>query len=132
MKTVEIYCKGIAEPNPGYAGWCALLSCEGKSKLVSGGVQHATNNQMELTAAIEGLKALKEPCSVTLYSNSTYLTNLSTGANLDLWDALIPLVEEYRVTLIHMKKADNTLEMSAARDRAWDEMLEQKAQAELS
>ena len=78
MKTlVELYCDGACLGNPGPGGWAALLITKTKAKthekLISGPVTHTTNNQMELRAAIEGLKFLKRPCKVKLYSDSQYV-----------------------------------------------------------
>ncbi|MEE2778209.1 MAG: ribonuclease HI [Acidobacteriota bacterium] len=70
-----MYTDGGADPNPGYGGWgVVLLHPEsGRSRELSGGAPDTTNNRMELTAAIEGLGALKAGCDVDLYTDSTYL-----------------------------------------------------------
>ncbi len=73
MKEVEIYTDGACSGNPGAGGWAAVLSYNGREKEISGGEADTTNNRMELTAAIEGLSALKEKCRVKLYSDSQYL-----------------------------------------------------------
>jgi ribonuclease HI len=75
MKQVVIYTDGGCKPNPGPGGWAALLMYDGTQKELSGGDRKTTNNQMELTAAIEALEALKEPCNVELYTDSQYLKN---------------------------------------------------------
>ena len=62
MKTVEIYTDGACLGNPGPGGWCAILIYKGVEKTISGLNKETTNNRMELAAAIEGLKALKEKC----------------------------------------------------------------------
>lgn len=72
-KTIEIYTDGACSGNPGPGGWGAILRCQGKEKELSGGNPSTTNNQMELQAAIEALRALKEPCHVDLYTDSQYL-----------------------------------------------------------
>jgi len=72
-KRIEIYTDGACSGNPGPGGWGAILRFQGKEKELSGGQPSATNNQMELQAAIEALKALKEPCLVDLYTDSQYL-----------------------------------------------------------
>ena len=66
MKKVEIYTDGACRGNPGRGGWGAVLVYGAFEKEMSGGDAMTTNNRMELTAAIEGLSALKEPCEVTL------------------------------------------------------------------
>ena len=75
MKQVEIFTDGACQGNPGPGGWGAILRYQGKEKEISGGNPDTTNNRMELTAAIEALKLLKEPCMVTLYSDSQYVCN---------------------------------------------------------
>jgi ribonuclease HI len=72
---VTIFTDGGADPNPGTGGWAAILidPATGKAKELSGGETHATNNRMELTAAIRALEALKKPCKVDLFTDSQYL-----------------------------------------------------------
>lgn len=72
---VTIYTDGACSGNPGPGGWGVILIYEGHEKTLSGNAKHTTNNQMEMTAAIEALEALKQPCTVTLYTDSTYLKN---------------------------------------------------------
>lgn len=74
MKSVEIFTDGSSLGNPGHGGWCAILRYKGNEKILSGSQHDATNNQMELKAAIEAIKELKEPCSVSLTSDSSYVT----------------------------------------------------------
>ena len=85
MKKVNIYTDGACKGNPGAGGWAAILEYEGKEKELFGGEKLTTNNRMELTAAIEGLRALKEQCFVTLYSDSQYLVNAINKGWLDNW-----------------------------------------------
>lgn len=85
MKTVNIYTDGACKGNPGAGGWSAILEYEGREKELFGGEKSTTNNRMELTAAIEGLKALKTPCKVTLYSDSQYLVNAINKGWLESW-----------------------------------------------
>ena len=73
MKSVEIFTDGACRGNPGPGGWGALLRFQGKEKPLYGGETETTNNRMELTAAIEGLKALSEPCHVSLTTDSKYV-----------------------------------------------------------
>ena len=72
MKTVTLYTDGACSGNPGPGGWGCLEELNGIEKELSGGEKTTTNNRMELTAVIEGLRALKEPCIVELYSDSKY------------------------------------------------------------
>jgi ribonuclease HI len=73
LKTIEIYTDGACSGNPGPGGWGAILRFQGKEREISGGQPNTTNNQMELQAAIEALKALKEDCSIDFYTDSQYL-----------------------------------------------------------
>ena len=106
MKNIEIFTDGACRGNPGPGGWGALLRCQGKEKELFGGEPLTTNNRMELTAAIEGLKALTEECDVILTTDSQYVRKgitewlanwkkrgWKTAAkkpvkNVDLWQAL--------------------------------------------
>ncbi|MAT91090.1 MAG: ribonuclease HI [Halioglobus sp.] len=106
MKYVEIYTDGACRGNPGPGGWGALLRYGDKEKELYGGEPATTNNRMELRAAIEGLRALAQPCRVKLTTDSTYVRNGITSwlagwkrkgwktaarkpvKNVDLWQAL--------------------------------------------
>ena len=80
MKQVEIFTDGACSGNPGPGGWGAVLRYNGHEKEISGGEANTTNNRMELSAVINALALLKEPCKVTLYSDSQYVCNaLTTG-----------------------------------------------------
>lgn len=80
LKKVCLFTDGACSGNPGPGGWGAILRFGVYEKELSGGSNETTNNRMELTAAIEGLKALKEVCHVDLYSDSQYVCNgLSKG-----------------------------------------------------
>ncbi len=102
---VSIYTDGSCEPNPGPGGWAALLRFGETEKTLTGRAADTTNNRMELTAAVEALRALKEPCHITLHTDSEYLRRGITEwlpgwrkrgwqrkggalANVDLWQAL--------------------------------------------
>ena len=78
MEKIIIYTDGACSGNPGPGGWAAILIYNGKEKEISGGNKNTTNNIMEITAVIEGLKALKYPCEVELYSDSAYAVNTFT------------------------------------------------------
>lgn len=73
MKQIHLYSDGSSLGNPGPGGWGTILVYKGKEKELSGGDQLTTNNRMELTGVIEGLKALKEPCAVEIISDSKYV-----------------------------------------------------------
>jgi ribonuclease HI len=75
MKNVVLYSDGACEGNPGPGGWAAILTYGPHQKEIAGGVPATTNNRMELTAAVEGLKALKEPCEVEFFTDSQYVQN---------------------------------------------------------
>ncbi len=119
MKHVDIYTDGACRGNPGKGGWGAILVYGTKSKEMSGGERNTTNNRMELTGAIEALAILKEPCEVTLTSDSKYLVDaISRGwldswrkngwrkadrsevLNVDLWQKLITQLERHKVTFV--------------------------------
>ena len=127
MKTVEIYTDGACSGNPGPGGWGAVLRYQGKEKELSGGEAMTTNNRMELTAVIEALEALKEPCAVELWSDSKYVIDaLEKGwakgwqkkgwikadkkpaLNPDLWARLLELSETHELRCHWVKgHADN-------------------------
>ena len=122
MKKVVIYTDGACSGNPGPGGWGAILMYEGNKKEISGGKKDTTNNIMELTAAIEGLKLLKFPCEVNLYSDSAYLVNAfnqgwiynwqknnwkTSGKdpvkNKEIWEELYKLTKTHKVNFIKVK-----------------------------
>jgi len=72
-KNITLYSDGSSLGNPGPGGWGTILEFNGHEKELSGGDPHTTNNQMELLGVIQGLKALKEPCNVAIYSDSKYV-----------------------------------------------------------
>ena len=73
LKHIDLFTDGACSGNPGPGGWGAVLRYNGQEKELCGGEASTTNNRMELTAVIEGLSALKEPCDVTLTSDSKYV-----------------------------------------------------------
>lgn len=79
MPQVEIYTDGACSGNPGPGGWAALLRASGHERELTGAEPDTTNNRMELTAALRGLEALKRPCRVVLYTDSTYLQKGMNG-----------------------------------------------------
>lgn len=85
MKKITIYTDGSCHGNPGPGGWAAVLIYRNINKELSGGCKYTTNNRMELTAAIEALKALKEPCEVTIHTDSAYLHRANSEHWIDRW-----------------------------------------------
>lgn len=85
LKKVTIYTDGACDPNPGIGGWAAILLFGTVQKEITGGALESTNNRMEMTAVIEGLRQLKEPCAVTLITDSEYVKNAFTQNWLDNW-----------------------------------------------
>lgn len=73
MKKISLFSDGSALGNPGFGGYCAILCYKETERIISGAKANATNNQMELLAVIEGLAALKEPCEVSIVSDSSYV-----------------------------------------------------------
>ena len=127
MKQVTLYTDGACSGNPGPGGWGAILEYRGIEKEFSGGEESTTNNRMELTAVIQGLSRLKEPCIVELYSDSKYVIDgLQKGwaaswrrngwkkadkkpaLNADLWEILLNLTAQHQMRYHWIKgHADN-------------------------
>ncbi len=122
MKHIYLYTDGSCKCNPGPGGWCAILVYNGHEKLLCGGESQTTNNRMELTAIIEGLKALKESCRVTLTSDSKYALDAlqngwaeswkergwrkadrSQALNPDLWEMLLDEVKKHDIEYVWVK-----------------------------
>lgn len=122
MEEVIIYTDGACSGNPGPGGWGSILMYKDNKKEISGGKENTTNNIMELTAVIEGLKLLKFPCKVKLYSDSAYVVNafnqkwiygwLKNGwknaskepvKNKELWQELYDLTKIHEVEFIKVK-----------------------------
>lgn len=85
MEKVVIYTDGACSGNPGPGGWGTILMYQQNKKEIFGGKKETTNNVMELTAVIEGLKLLKYPCEVELYSDSAYVVNAFKQGWIDNW-----------------------------------------------
>ena len=127
MKQVEVYTDGACSGNPGPGGWGAILRFQGIEKEIAGIERETTNNRMELTAAIQGLSRLKEPCLVDLYTDSQYLSKaINEGwlqnwkkkgwvksdkkpvLNVELWQALDEQLRRHQVSIHWVKgHADN-------------------------
>ena len=115
MKAVEIFTDGGCAGNPGPGAWAAVLRHGQNKRELSGGVPATTNNRMELQAAIEALRSLKEPCAVELHTDSQYLREGITAwlpnwkrrrwktlegkpvKNVDLWKSLDELVSQHQI-----------------------------------
>ena len=85
MDKVIIYTDGACSGNPGPGGWGTILMFKDIKKEISGGNKNTTNNIMEITAVIEGLKILKHPCQVEIYSDSAYVVNTFKNGWLENW-----------------------------------------------
>ena len=122
MKQVDIYTDGACSGNPGPGGWGAILIYNKKEKEISGSMKETTNNRMELFAPIMALKQLKEPCKVTIYTDSAYVHNAfkedwismwqvnnwrtsskKDVANVDLWKLLLSAMHKHEVTWVKVK-----------------------------
>lgn len=121
MKEITLYTDGACLSNPGKGGWAAILSYGTVVKELSGNDPETTNNRMEMKGIIEGLRALKEPCSVTVFSDSQYIVNNIRGVhiwrqrnwrlkgsnkpvkNRDLWEELDSLCRIHSVTFKWVK-----------------------------
>ncbi len=118
MKEIIVHTDGACLGNPGPGGWAAVLRFNEHERELFGGFALTTNNRMEVLAAIKGLAALTEPCRVQLYTDSRYLQDAvekkwlaawqrngwkTAGKkpvkNKDLWQQLLPMLQQHRVTL---------------------------------
>ena len=142
MKQVIVYTDGACSGNPGPGGWGAVLLYGEHRKEISGGEPRTTNNRMELTAGIEALKLLKQPCAVELYSDSKYVidalekgwakgwkkrgwvkSDKKPALNPDLWEVLLELTQVHQLKYHWVKgHASNPLnnrcdEMAVAESR---------------
>ena len=114
LQEVTIYTDGACDPNPGPGGWAALLIYNKREQTLTGSERQTTNNRMELTAAIEALKALKKPSQVEFFTDSQYLRLGITDwipnwrarnwrrkggklANVDLWQALDKYIQDHQI-----------------------------------
>ena len=127
MKKVTLYTDGACSGNPGPGGYGAILIYKGIEKEISGGEVETTNNKMEIMAVIKGLEYLKEPCDVTIYSDSAYVVNTiekgwiyswkknnwiksdkKPALNPDLWSELLELTAKHEMHYHWVKgHADN-------------------------
>lgn len=122
MKRVIIYTDGSCSGNPGPGGWAAVLKYGRHERVLSGAAPETTNNRMELTAALEALRALKEPCRVSLHTDSAYLARAFNDGwldnwqrrgwrtagkkpveNRDLWEGLLEQAARHQITWVKVK-----------------------------
>jgi ribonuclease HI len=114
-KRVALYADGSCHGNPGPGGWAAILECNGQTRELTGAERATTNNQMELRAVIEGLRVLKEPCAVDVWSDSRYVidgmkswlanwkrrgwqtADKKPVKNVELWQALDEAAARHRI-----------------------------------
>jgi ribonuclease HI len=124
VKHVQIFTDGACKGNPGKGGWGTLLRMGEVEKELSGSERETTNNRMELMAAIKGLEALKQPCQVTLHTDSRYVLDGITKwvfgwqkkgwktadnkpvKNEDLWRALLAAVRPHKIEWVWVKGHD--------------------------
>jgi len=112
LKKVELFTDGSSLGNPGPGGWCALLRYKTNEKTLKGAEKETTNNRMELKAVIEGLKALKQPCEVDIYSDSTYVVkginewlenwkrkDFKKVKNPDLWKEFVNVSKPHKLNV---------------------------------
>lgn len=116
MKKIALFCDGSSLGNPGFGGYCAILRYGENERIISGGQKDATNNQMELLAVIKGLEALKEPCEVTITSDSSYVVkginewlsgwvkkNFAKVKNPDLWEYYLQVAHGHKIKAIWVR-----------------------------
>ncbi len=129
---IDVFTDGACSGNPGPGGWGAILRWNGHERELSGGAAHTTNNRMELTAAIEALKALKRPAAVRLHTDSTYVRDGITRwikdwkrrgwktadkkpvKNEDLWRALEEAAARHDIEWIWVRGHDGHVENERA------------------
>jgi ribonuclease HI len=138
VKDVDLFTDGACSGNPGPGGWGAILRYAGKEKEFSGFSPATTNNRMEMTAVIEGLSALKEPCAVTIHTDSRYVmdgvekyldnwkkkgwktADKKDVKNIDLWQGLDELLARHKTRWVwvkgHAGHAENERADQLARD----------------
>ena len=116
MKHLTLFCDGSSLGNPGPGGYGAILRYNNSEKIVKGGDPHTTNNRMELMAVIAGLKALKEPCSVEIVSDSSYVVkginewltgwvrkDFKNVKNVDLWQQYRDVASGHKIKAVWVR-----------------------------
>jgi ribonuclease HI len=144
MKLVHLYSDGSSLGNPGFGGYCAILKYGEHEKIVSGADRDATNNQMELKAVIEGIKAIKSPCKITITSDSTYVVkginewlsnwikkDFKKVKNPDLWREYIEVSKGHQITAFWVRGHDGHEENERCDDIARGEAEKLQAKGSL-
>ena len=134
VPTIRIATDGACLGNPGAAGFCAILLADGRRKVITGGYLHSTNNRAELFAVLVGLEALKTPCQVILFTDSTYVIHTAEQCrelqrrhwwrhahepvlNWDLLERLVPLLDQHQVQFAWVRgHADDPLNVECDRE----------------
>lgn len=139
-KHVTLYADGSSLGNPGPGGYGGILDFNGHEKEFYGGEAHTTNNRMELRGVIEGLKLIKEPCDVTVISDSSYVVNaintwlagwvkksFKKVKNVDLWEEYLNVSASHNVTGVWVRGHDGHEQNERCDKLAYDEAGRQKA-----
>lgn len=139
-KQITLYADGSSLGNPGPGGYGGILSYHGHEKEFYGGEAHTTNNRMELQGVIEGLKRIKEPCEVTVISDSSYVVNAINSwlegwikkgfkkvKNVDLWEAYMEASKPHHINAIWVRGHDGHEENERCDKLAYNEAQRQKA-----
>lgn len=116
MKKLEIYTDGSCLNNPGFGGWSFIILYKGHEKIGVGAEANTTNNRMELKAIIEALKALKEPCEISLFTDSNLMVqsinewleswikkDFKGKKNVDLWKEYLMVAKEHKIKAFWLK-----------------------------
>lgn len=136
LKKIEIFTDGACVPNPGKGGWAAILRSGNSFKEIAGSEENSTNNRMEFMAAAMALECLKEPCEITLYTDSMTLIYLlrSSGkkaekrANQDLVQRILKALHSHKIIPVWVKGHNGHVEnercdelaMAAIRGVDWE------------
>jgi len=139
VKKITLFSDGSALGNPGPGGYGTILVYGDKEKIISGGEKHTTNNRMELKGAIEGLKALKEPCEVEIISDSSYVVkginewlknwikrDFKKVKNIDLWKEYIEVSSPHAIKATWVRGHNGHVENERCDELARDEAEKQK------
>jgi ribonuclease HI len=139
-KQVTLYSDGSSLGNPGPGGYGGILEFNGHEKEFWGGEPHTTNNRMELRGVIEGLKFMKEPCNITVISDSSYVVNAINSwlegwikkgfkkvKNVDLWEEYLEYASPHNITGVWVRGHDGHEQNERCDKLAYDEAQRQKA-----
>jgi len=140
LKKIEVFTDGSSLGNPGPGGWCAILRYKDKEKILKGGEDYTTNNKMELKAVIEALKALKEPCEIDLYADSTYVLkgisewlenwikkDFKNVKNPELWREFLKYSQPHKINTIWVRGHSGHRENEICDKIAKEEALRRKS-----